>query len=474
MPALTVWLVTPEYAHHVAFGGIGTGVRGLAQALLRRRHDVTIVVPISVAALGGAPIIAEIFLDESEPTNVTRVLVAEVDDGGARVLLFGLPAEVFTEPGYGPDVSDKPTDARRSGLFARSVVEWIVQENQSQKIDVVHAHEWPTAMVLYLLRQRSANIPTVFTIHSLAHQGLFPTSSLGHFDLGPEHAQWERLELYGRISLLKGALISADRITTVSPTYALEIQSPQRGELLDGVLRNRRDVLSGIVNGIDMNAWNPATDSALAAHFDATDVTGKRICKQSACSTWGLDPDKPLVASLGRLVEQKGIDWLAEAAPMFLEKGANLIIAGNGDPRLERLVVVLAEAMPSAVKYLGRVSDDDARRLLAAADLLLMPSLWEPCGIVQFQAMRYGAVPIARRTGGLADTVIDADERPEFANGYLFDEPSGVGVGRAVIRALENLGSVKARALQRRGMSAAHGWEGPVRAYEQVYRAAKR
>lgn len=473
MSALTVWFVSPEYAPYVSFGGIGTGLRGLVQALLRRGHRMTIVVPISAAALARGQVIAEIFLDELESTEATRIVVAEADDGGARVLLFGLPAELFIEPGYGSDVAENPAAARRSGLFARSVVEWIVQENQSRNIDVVHAHEWPASMVPYLLQQRLANIPTVFTIHSLAHQGLFPPNSLVHFDLGPEHAQWDRLELYGRISLLKGALISASRITTVSPTYASEIQSPQRGELLDGVLRMRRNVLSGILNGIDMKAWNPVTDSALTARFSIENMAGKRICKQSACASWGLDKNKPLVVSLGRLVEQKGIDWLVAAAPMFLEKGANLVIAGNGDPRLEELVVALAREIPTAVKYLGHVSDEDARRLLAAADLFLMPSHWEPCGVVQLQAMRYGAVPIAHRTGGLADTIIDANERPGFANGYLFDEPSAAGVAQAVIRALEQIGTVQALALQRRGMNAALGWEGPARAYEQVYRSAQ-
>jgi len=471
---MNVCLVAPEYAPILALGGIGTGLRGFGQALLRRGHRLTVAIPLSIEALGNSPLIAELFINEIEFEQPTRIVIGERDEDGVRVILFGLPTELFLEPGYGTDVSTDPAAARKSGLFCRSVVEWIVQENQSRAFDVVHAHEWPTAMVLYLLRERRANISTVFTIHNLAYQGLFPASSLIHFDLGPEHAQWDRLELHGRISLLKGALLAADRITTVSPTYAREIQSPEQGELLDGVLRLRQNVLSGIVNGIDMNFWNPATDSALFARFDAVNLSGKRVCKQSACSYWGLDPDKPLLASLGRLVEQKGVDWLVEAAPMLIAKGANLVIAGVGDPRLEQLVLALESAYPAAVKYLGHVSDDDARRLLAAADLLLMPSRWEPCGIVQFQAMRYGAVPVARRTGGLADTIIDADERPEFANGFLFDEPSGQGLTQAAIRAIERLGSSQMAALQRRGMLAAQGWEGPVRAYEQVYRAAKR
>jgi len=471
---MNIWIVAPEYAPYAAFGGIGTGLRGLAEALRRRAHGMTIAIPApNVAMTYGRPV-CELWLEDAFSAFGSSCIVVHevVESSGIRVLLFEIRGADSQDGGYGTDVSADPLAARRWGLFNRAVVEMIGRTHESGPIDVVHAHEWPTAMVPYLLRHRSAPQATVFTIHSLAYQGLFPATALCCFGLGPEHATMDRLELYGRISLLKGGILAANRITTVSPTYAREIQTPERGELLDGVLRMRRDELSGIINGIDTNVWNPATDPALDARFDARDMLGKRLCKKIFCSSHGFDSNRPLVVSLGRLVEQKGIDWLARAAAAIVENGANIAIAGAGDLDIERLVLSVAQVFPNCVAYLGRVTDDEARRLLSAADLLVMPSRWEPCGIVQLQAMRYGVLPIARRTGGLADTIIDADERPDAANGFLFDDGSVEGVTRATLRAISTLDGPNAASMQRRAMLAAHGWEGPARSYEAVYRRA--
>lgn len=471
MRPLNIWFVAPECAPYLILGGVGTGLRGLVQALRRRGHTITIAIPAHDTTCSEARQTREIRLaDPHAEHGVSCIGVREVlDSDGFRVLLFHIP---HGDAGYGTDISTNPIAARTSGLFVRAVVDVIAKTHQSERIDVVHVHEWPAAMVPYLLHQRKMQLATVLTIHSLAHQGWFPISALSWFELGPEHATMDRLELYGRISLLKGGMLAADRITTVSPTYAREIQTPEQGELLDGVLRMRRDKLSGIVNGIDVMVWNPATDPALAAPFAAQNITGKHVCKQSFCLARGIDADRPLVVSLGRLVEQKGIDWLAEATPSLVAQGANVAIAGSGDPAFERQVASLAQVFPGRVLHLGHVTDEDARRLLAAADLLIMPSRWEPCGIVQLQALRYGALPVARRTGGLADTIVDVDERPEAANGFLFDEPSAEGVARAVVRAIRRLGTPEAAAMQRRGMLAALGWEGAARSYEAVYRAA--
>lgn len=447
MPGLNIFVIAPEFAPYVSFGGIGTGLRGLVHSLVRRGHRVTVAIP-----------------------NKTPGAIEEiVEIGGSRVLLFPVPG---AENGYGTDISLDPQAAQRTAIFVRAVVDWIVEKHQSEHFDIVHAHEWPTAMALYLLREREIDITKIFTIHSLAYQGLFPFEALAWFGLGPEHATMDRLELYGRISLLKGALWAAEAITTVSPTYAREIQTPEHGELLDGVLRKRREALFGIVNGIDTTSWNPATDDVLATKFDIRDLSGKRICKNMFCADIGLDPDRPLVVSLGRLVEQKGIDWLVNALPAIVEHGANVAIAGAGDSALERLVSSAEQVFPGRVKYLGRIPDEHARRLLAAGDLLIMPSRWEPCGIVQLQALRYGTLPIGRRTGGLADTILDADERPEVANGFLFDEPSGAGVTLAIQRAIARVGTREGVAMQIRGMSTMLGWEGPARAYEAVYHGA--
>lgn len=450
MSALNVWIIAPEYAPHVSYGGIGTGLRGFSRALRRRGHRVTVVISVS-----------------------ERLPLREfVDDAGIRIVPIVVLGK--TMDGYGTDVSEDPNEVKHVAAFVLRVVDLLIETHCRDRVDIVHVHEWPCALVPYLLRERNAHIPTVLTIHNLAYQGLFPMDALRLFGLGPEHASVQGLELYGRISLLKGGIAAADRITTVSPTYAREIQTPGHGELLDGVLRARAKDLSGIVNGIDPLEWNPATDAALPARFDARGLSGKRECKRVLCAEHGLPEDKPLVVCLGRLVEQKGIDWLVEACPGILERGAVMAIGGGGDPKLEDAVVSMAQRFSGRMAALGYVSDEMARRLLAAADFLTMPSRWEPCGIVQLQAMRYGAIPIARRTGGLADTIIDADGQPATANGFLFDEPSSGGVEQAILRALGRYGSAEAATIQRRGMMALVGWEGPVRAYEEVYRAAKR
>ncbi len=448
MSALNVWIVAPEYAPYVSYGGIGTGLRGFSRALRRRGHRVTVVIPVS---------------ERHEAREF-------VDDAGIRVVPIVVPGK--TDDGYGTDVSEDPNAVTHVAAFVRRVVDLLIASQPRDPVDIVHVHEWPCALVPYLLRERKTNVATVLTIHNLAYQGLFPREALSLFGLGSEHASVERLELYGRISLLKGGIAAADRITTVSPTYAREIQTPERGELLDGVFRVRAKDLSGIVNGIDPVEWNPATDAALPARFDVRNLAGKRECKRVFCLEHGLPEDRPLVVSLGRLVEQKGIDWLVEACPKMIEQGAAIAIAGSGEPTLEALVKSTAQGFSGRMAALGYVSDAMARRLLAAADFLVMASRWEPCGIVQLQAMRYGAIPIARRTGGLADTIIDADEQPAIANGFLFDEPSQAGVLQASTRALGRYGSAHAEALQKRGMMAMVGWEGPVRKYEEEYRIA--
>lgn len=450
MHALNVWLVAPEFAPYVSYGGIGTGLRSFAQALRRRGHRVTVSIPMSGRTDG-----REI-----------------IEESGIRICLVPVPGD--PNDGYGVDVSPHPNAVVRTAAFVVKVVELLAKTHHNDLVDVVHVHEWPCAMVPYLVRERNMPVATVLTIHNLAYQGLFPIEALSHFGLGQEHAGIEGLELYGRISLLKGGIVASNKITTVSPTYAREIQTPERGELLDGVLRTRAHDLSGILNGIDTAVWNPAKDEALPARFDVRDLSGKRECKRVFCAEQGLPADKPLVVSLGRLVEQKGMDWLMAVCPSVIEKGATIAIAGAGEPQLEHQVASTAAGLAGQMVALGRVSEEMARRLLAAADFLIMPSRWEPCGIVQLQAMRYGAIPIGRRTGGLADTIHDADERPEVANGFLFDEPSSSGVATAIGRALDRYGSSDVAALQRRGMQAMVGWEGPVRVYEDVYRGAMR
>jgi starch synthase len=260
----------------------------------------------------------------------------------------------------------------------------------------------------------------------------------------------------------------------VSTTYAREIQTPERGERLDGVLRARSDRLCGIVNGIDYAVWNPTTDPALVARYDADDTSSKGRCKSALLSELGLEiaPERPLVVSLGRVVTQKGSDLVAAALPKILRSDVAVAIAGAGDAALMEKLGTAAAKAPGRAVFLGLVSESMAHKLFAAADLVLVPSRYEPCGLVQLYAQRYGALPVAFRTGGLVDTVVDVDSALETGTGFLFDEPTPIALVGAVQRAVAAMTQPRWAALRRRVMRLDLGWDRPARRYAHVYRSA--
>lgn len=400
------------------------------------------------------------------------VLEAPPLEGGAAVLLIDLPGFHARLGVYGDDAAGDLDNARRFGLFARAVVELVLARGRAgASFDLVHAHEWPAAMVAYLLREAAGprRPRAIVTAHNLAHQGVFPPAALAPFGLGPGHLRIERLEFFGRVNLLKGGLVAADAITTVSPTYAREILTPAGGERLDGVLRSRGRDLRGILNGIDDVAWDPRGDRALPARYGPDDPGPKAACKRALLEEIGLEPGAPLVTSLGRVVEQKGSDLLAAAIPAIVAAGASVAVAGAGDAALERALAGAAARCPGRAVYLGAVSEPLAHRLIAGADLLAMPSRWEPCGLVQLYAQRYGALPVARRTGGLADTIEDAAAGLEAGTGFLFEEPTPAALARAIARALAAMRSPRWDDLRRRVMRLELGWRAPAIRYEHLY-----
>jgi starch synthase len=323
-----------------------------------------------------------------------------------------------------------------------------------------------------------ADVATVFTVHNLAYQGTF-----WHYDLPMTGLGWDLLtpagiEFYGHISLLKGGLVFADLLTTVSPTYAREVQTPEFGHRLDGVLRERSADLVGILNGLDVAAWDPATDPDIPRRFDRGDPSGKRACAAALRDELGLpDPGgrTPLVGVVSRLAEQKGLDLVAAAVPAILAGGGQLVVLGAGEAPLERLLADLARAHPASVAV--RVGFDErlARRIYAGADVFLMPSRYEPCGIGQLIALRYGTVPVVRRTGGLADTVRPWDPATGEGTGFLFDELSAAACREALARALAAHADPPAwRRLVQNGMGADFSWDASAEAYVTCYRRAIR
>jgi starch synthase len=317
-------------------------------------------------------------------------------------------------------------------------------------------------------------MPLVLTIHELASQPLFPRSVLRPLGLGDEHFRPEGIEFYQHVSFLKGGILAANEITTVSPTYAAEILGPEGGERYDGVLSTRKDRLTGIVNGIDYAVYNPMTDPAIIARYDAEDAGNKGRCKSAVLKEMGLDvaPERALLFFPGPMTEVAGADLVATALPKILRADAAVVLAGEGDPAITSKIAGLVEKHPDRAIVLPQASDAVLHRLYAGADLVLVPSRRQPCGFAQLYAQRYGALPVARSTGGLADTIIDCDEALETGTGFLFDKPTGTALLGAVQRALAAMASPRWGALRRRVMRLDLGWDRPARRYVQVYRNA--
>lgn len=339
--------------------------------------------------------------------------------------------------------------------------------------DIVHAHDWHAALAPVYLRQHPANeVRTVFTIHNLAFQGRFPLGVADALGIPANELTPSALEFHGDLSFMKGALLRADAITTVSPTYAREILGVEGGEGLDGVLRDRRARLHGILNGVDVASWDPARDAALAKTYSARDATAaKRANRRALRAEFGLPDDgRPLFALVGRLTWQKGIDLLLDAARDPALADLQLLVLGTGEPGFEAALRALAEAAPDRIAT--RIAFDEAlsHRVFGGADAILVPSRFEPCGLTQLYGLRYGTLPIVRRVGGLADTVVD-ESAGETGNGFVFEAADAALFRDTLLRATALYHDAPARwqALMARGMAQDVSWRGPARAYMDLY-----
>jgi starch synthase len=476
---MDILFVASELAPMVKVGGLADVVSALSKALRLLGHRVTIAMPRFAAFEAAGVMVARRLTPIELPGPGERVQVTLFDGrlgSGVELLLLDIPG-LFDRPGvYGDEEGDYADNARRFGLFARAVVE-VMRQRQiaGAPFDVVHAHDWAAAAVPYLMKFAGSSLATksVLTIHNLAHQGIFPKTALSYLGLGEDHYRMDRLEFYGEINLLKGGILAADALTTVSGTYAREILTPEHGERLDGVLRMRAESLSGIVNGIDYAVWNPMTDPALIARYDAEDTSNKGRCKSALLQELGLEVqlDRPLIVSVGRVVSQKGSDLLAAALPKILKNDVAVAIAGAGDPALMSKLRAAVAKVPERAAYVGFAPEPLVHRMLAGADLVVVPSRFEPCGLVQLYAQRYGAAPIACRTGGLIDTIVDLDAALETGTGFLFDKPTATALLGGVQRAISGMASPRWPTVRRRLMRLDLGWDRPARRYAHIYRS---
>lgn len=381
---------------------------------------------------------------------------------------------------YGTPHGDYPDNAERFIFFSRSVPE--AARALGFQPDIIHCNDWQTALVPVYLKTLYGADPffsktsSVFTTHNMGYQGRF-----WHLDLPLTGLPWdlfthEGLEFYGQLNLLKGGLVFADALTTVSKTYSREIQTPEHGYGLEGVLQFRKKDLHGIINGIDPNEWDPATDKALAATFSGKNLAGKAKTKKALQKELGLPAtDVPLLAFVGRLADQKGVDLLASAIEQIPESDAQFVILGSGDERYHQWLSDVTSRNPRKLALRLAFDGGLARRIYAAADIFLMPSRYEPCGLGQLISLRYGTIPVVHLTGGLADTIKEFSPGAGKGNGFTFRDFSLEAFHKAISRALKVYGNSSAwKTLIRNAMECDFSWDNSAREYETLYKKLAR
>jgi starch synthase len=368
-----------------------------------------------------------------------NILVSEKSESPAAYFIDC--GDLYERPElYGTSSGDYPDNSLRFIFFSRAVLETCITMNI--KPDIIHCNDWQTALLPLFLKEffksqgNLMNTATLHTIHNLGYEGLFPASDMKYTGLSWDYFISDRLEFYGKLNFMKAGILYADLINSVSPTYAKEILSREKGFGLEGVLRKRKDNLYGILNGIDISEWNPANDEHIPKFYDADTISGKEFCKKELLNRTGLkNPDMPLIGIVSRLASQKGIDLLINSFDILIALGANIVVLGRGDEYFQKLLTEMAE------RYRGRVyvkigfNENLAHLIYAGCDFFLMPSKYEPCGLGQMIAMRYGTVPIARKTGGLADTIADYDHLSSKGTGFLFSDYTPASLQDSIKRA---------------------------------------
>ncbi|MDX8402488.1 MAG: glycogen synthase GlgA [Mariprofundaceae bacterium] len=478
MPARIVFIAS-EAAPLAKTGGLADVAGALPRSLQALGHLATVILPWHKrhvpADLPIRPLGCTIetwadgrqwFCPVHEPTERgLRYILVEQDDLFGREGLYGPPGGAWDD------------NLLRFLVFSRVAIEAV--ERVLGGADIIHCHDWQTALIPLLLRTQYGHLPavrearTVYTIHNLAYQGIFDAGWIHRLGLPSHHFHPEDYEFHGQINCMKAGIANADAITTVSPSYAREILTPLYGCGLDGFLRRHAGKLRGIVNGIDTEVWNPATDDALAARFSAARRAGRKRCKAALQSLCGFeaDPDTPLLALISRLAEQKGIDLLLANAEAWLARGRQIAVLGSGDPEAERALTALAERFPRTFFFHCGFDETLARRIYAGADIFLMPSRFEPCGLGQLMAMRYGTVPVVRATGGLIDTVTDYHADKTHATGLHFHEAEPAAFDAAVNAAVALFHRPRAFArIRGNAMRRDSSWGASAAEYATLYR----
>ncbi len=478
MKPLQVLAVASEIFPLIKTGGLADVVGALPAALAKEGIAVRTLVPgylPVMAALDGAKTVLkydDLFGGEARVLSGTAA--------GLDLLVLDAP-HLFARPGNpysGPDGRDWPDNARRFAALGRAGADLATSTLPKYKTDIVHAHDWQAGLALaYLNFATGPHRPgRVMTIHNLAFQGQFPAGAFPMLGLPPQAFGTDGIEYYGTVGYLKAGLHYADRITTVSPSYAAEIRTPEAGMGLDGLIRGRSDVMSGILNGIDADTWNTETDPYISARYSPAKMPLRSLNKTALQAELGLDlgGDAPLFGIVTRLTWQKGVDMLLDCLPTLLAAGGQLAMLGSGDAGLENRFRAAAAANPGRIGCVIGYDEALAHKIMAGTDALLVPSRFEPCGLTQLYALRYGAVPVVARVGGLADTVIDANPvalAGGVATGVQFAPVTPEMMRVAIERTVSLYREPKTwQKLQANGMAADVSWQGPARRYAALFR----
>lgn len=477
---LKVWFLASEVAPFAKTGGLADVAGALPGGLRDLGVDVHVGLPFYRMAKE-AGFKARQVMEGLQVQAGNAGLVGSVhetsSDKGVPVYLFDMP-ELFDRGGlYGETGGDYPDNLERFAYFCRAAL--IFAKKTGFKFDLVHCHDWQTGLVPVYLKTLYREDPffstasSVFTIHNMGYQGLFPAGKLSACGVPPAEFHADGIEYWGKISLLKAGIVYADAVTTVSPRYSVEIQGAELGMGMDKVLRKRSTDIHGILNGADYSVWDPATDRHLPENYSPGRMAGKKQCKASLIQEMGLDPameQRPLIGMISRLDHQKGLDLLMEILHDALKLDIALVILGSGDVKIETAVRRAAEQYPGRLGLKLGFDEPLAHRIMAGSDMILIPSRYEPCGLVQIYGLKYGTVPIVRATGGLDDTVAGFDPDTGKGTGFKFAEyEAGAFLGK-VKEAVEVFGDKSRwKRLMRNGMQQDFSWQKSARRYLALY-----
>lgn len=477
---MKILFVASEGLPYSKTGGLADVIEALPRALQAMGHEIAVLLPRYRGNKVASTLVSSVSVTLGE-----KMRFPAIGEGaavkGIRYFFVDDPPFFDRPQLYGDKSGDYPDNAERFAEFSRAAIEFA---KRVWLPDVIHCHDWQSALVPVFLRTQHASdpavrsLPVILTIHNLGYQGLFAPAAMKAIGLPDTLFTMDGLEFYGKVNYLKGGLIFADYLTTVSRRYAKEIQTPEYGWGLEGVIRNRGDRLVGILNGVDYGVWSPEADTLIAQNYSVHNLDGKKACKKDLLASFKLPDenlDRPLMGIVSRFVDQKGFDLIAQAAGDLMKENIALAVLGSGEPAYEKLFKGMAEKYSTRVGVKIGYDDTLAHKIEAGADIFLMPSRYEPCGLNQIYSLRYGTVPVVRATGGLDDTVQNFSAKTQQGTGFKFEEYEGSALLGSIRAALKANRDPKVwRTIQANGMGKDFSWKASAATYVALYEAAKR